>query len=424
MVLTQAAQSPQAIASRSVDYDVTIVGGGIVGLTLACSLKDSGLRIALMEARPKEAGFANRRAYAITLLSGRIFQRLGIWDEVLPQITTFQQIRLAEELHPEVVDLQPNDLGTPELGYVAEHGVLLRALHRCLEQCSTVDWLCPATVQSVRYESQQATLTVVSGDTVRQVTSRLVIAADGARSPIRQQAGIQTHGWKYWQSCITVVLRPEQSHQNIAREHFWASGPFATLPLPGNRCQIVLTAPHRQAQAWLEAPEAEFIAELQRRYQGQLGELEMVSDRQLFPVQLMYSDRYVQSRLALVGDAAHCCHPVGGQGMNLGIRDAAALAQVLTQAQQRGQDVGSLKILRRYERWRRLETLAILMFTDVLDRLFSNNWWWLRRLRRLGLWSMNRIWLVRHLSLRLMTGLSGRLPDLAQPGLNSTVDCS
>jgi 2-octaprenyl-6-methoxyphenol hydroxylase len=110
--------------------------------------------------------------------------------------------------------------------------------------------------------------------------------------------------------------------------------------------------------------------------------------------------------------------------MNLGIRDAAALAQVLTQAQQRGQDIGSLKILRRYERWRRLETLAILMFTDVLDRLFSNNWWWLRRLRRLGLWGMNRIWLVRHLSLRLMTGLSGRLPDLAQPGLKSTVDCS
>jgi 2-octaprenyl-6-methoxyphenol hydroxylase len=412
MVTTPATASSPAL-HRALDYDLTIVGGGIVGLTLACSLQASGLRIALIEARPKAAGFQNRRAYAITLLSGRIFNQLGIWDDVLPQITTFQQIRLAEELHPEVVQLRPTDLGTSELGYVAEHGVLLRSLHRRLEAGAGVDWLCPATVQSVTYEWDQATLTVALGDTVKTLTSRLVVAADGARSPLRHQAGIQTRGWKYWQSCVTVVLRPEQSHQNIAREHFWASGPFATLPLPGNRCQIVLTAPHREAQRLLEMPEADFIAELQHRYQGQLGEINLVSDRQLFPVQLMHSDRYVQHRLALVGDAAHCCHPVGGQGMNLGIRDAAALAQVLAQAHQRGQDIGSLRILQRYERWRRLETLSILLFTDFLDRLFSNDWGWLRGLRRLGLWLMNRIGLIRHLALRLMTGLSGRLPDLA-----------
>lgn len=412
----------------ALDYDVVIVGAGIVGLTLACALHTSGLRIAMVEARPKAEAYRSRRAYAITLLSGRIFQGLGVWDDILPHITTFKTIRLAEEFCPDVVNLSPQDLGTAELGYVAEHHVLVAALHRKLERAN-IDWICPAEVTQVDYGPARATAGMASRATVslaiasptpdtpptlRQITTQLVVAADGARSPIRQQAGITTHGWAYWQSCITAVLRSEKPHQNIAREHFWASGPFATLPLPDNRCQIVLTAPHQEADHWLNAPEEEFLAELNRRYQGQLGQLTLLSDRQRFPVRLMHSDRYVRHRLALVGDAAHCCHPVGGQGLNLGIRDGAALAQVLIRAARQRQDLGSLRVLKRYERWRRLETLAILAFTDLLDRLFSNRWMGVTTLRRLGLWLMKRVRPLKHISLRLMTGLSGQLPDLAK----------
>ncbi|WP_286132638.1 FAD-dependent hydroxylase [Leptolyngbya sp. O-77] len=400
--------------THRLDYDVAIAGGGIVGLTLACALKHSGLRVAVIEAKPIEAGFSWRRAYALTLMTGRIFAGLGLWDKILPQITTFRQIRLADEDSPAVVTLQPQDLGTAELGYVGEHHVLLRSLYEALDNAPNLTWHCPATLAGVDYESDHVNLHLEQEGERRTFTTQLLVAADGARSPLRESAGIGTHGWQYWQSCVTAVIRPEKDHGNVAREHFWTSGPFATLPLPDNRCQIVLTAPHAEATALLEIDETTFLAELERRYGGQLGRLELVGDRALFPVRLMQSDRYVQPRLALVGDAAHCCHPVGGQGLNLGIRDAAALAEVLTQAHATGKDLGTLPVLKRYERWRRLENLTILGFTDLLDRTFSNRWRPLVLARRLALRLMGGLRPLRFLALRLMTGLGGRSPQLAQ----------
>lgn len=396
------------------DYDLAIVGSGIVGLTLACLLKQSGLRIALIDAQPRESGLQQRRAYHLTLMTGQIFTGLGLWPEILPQITTFEEIRLADETSPAVVRLQPQDLGSEQLGYVGEHAVLVRALLTALEDAPNLTWLCPAQVTQASYGSEAATLDLQIGAETHQIRSRLLIAADGSQSRIRQWAGIKTQGWAYWQSCVTAVIRPEKPHQNVAREHFWGSGPFATLPLPDNRCQIVLTAPHAEAKRWAEVDDAEFLAELNRRYQGQLGQLELLNRRQLFPVKLMQSQRYVQSRLALIGDAAHCCHPVGGQGLNLGIRDAAALAEVLQTAHQQGEDLGSLTVLQRYERWRRFENWIILGFTDLLDRCFSNRWLPLVALRRLGLRTMRRLRLLKFLALQLMTGQLGRRPDVAR----------
>jgi 2-octaprenyl-6-methoxyphenol hydroxylase len=413
-VQSSPASLPATVAA--LDYDVTIVGGGIVGLTLACALKDTGLRIALIETNPRDAGLHYRRAYAITLMSGQIFQGLGVWADIVSNITTFEEIRLADADSPAIVNLRPQDLGTSELGYVGEHAVLVAALLKALEGAEQITWLCPAELLQADYQDQVTALTVAIDGGLRQVTTRLLVAADGSRSPIRQAAGIDTKGWQYWQSCVTAVIRPEKPHGNVAREHFWASGPFATLPLPDNRCQIVLTAPHAEAQRWLEVEESEFLAELDRRYHGQLGQLTIEGERRLFPVKLMQSDRYTRSRLALVGDAAHCCHPVGGQGLNLGIRDAAALAEVLTTAHQHGEDIGSPAVLRRYERWRKLENLLILGFTDLLDRLFSTDWAGIVALRRWGLRLMQRIGLLRFLALKLMTGLSGRSPQLAKAG--------
>ena len=396
------------------DYDVAIAGGGIVGTLLACALRNSGLRVVLIEAQGREVGLSKRQAYAVTLLSGKIFQGLGLWQEILPQITTFRQIRLSDADYPGVVRFLPEDLGTEALGYVAEHPVLLRSLYRCFDNSPNLTELCPAQVLQADYQPEGVMVMVTIAGETRMLRTRLLVAADGSRSPIRQQAGIRTHGWKYWQSCITCVIQPEKPHGSIAYERFWPSGPFAILPLPDNRCQIVWTAPHAEAKAMAALDDVSFLAELTRRYGDQMGKLSLASDRYVFQVQLMQSDRYTLPRLALVGDAAHCCHPVGGQGLNMGIRDAAALAQVLLQAHQKGEDIGNLRVLRRYERWRKLENLTILGFTDFLDRCFSNNWLPLVVLRRLGLWLMRTLRPMKYLALRLMTGQTGRSPQLAR----------
>ncbi|MEB3213888.1 MAG: FAD-dependent monooxygenase, partial [Leptolyngbyaceae bacterium] len=299
------AQSQESADNHQVlDYDLAIVGGGIVGLTLAAALKESGMTVALIESQPRAVAFQKRRAYAVTLMSGRIWDGLGIWHTILPRITTFKTIRLADADCTAVVNLRPGDLGTPELGYVAEHRVLAEALYDSLEDASSLTCYCPVKLTDVAHTSDWVELTLEDADQQRKLRTKLLVAADGARSPIRQQAHIKTTGWPYWQSCVTAVIQPENSHGAIAREHFWPSGPFATLPLTENRCQIVLTAPHDEAQEFLEMPVEDFLAELDRRYDHQLGNLEIVGDRLMFPVKLMQSQHYVRSRLALVGDAA------------------------------------------------------------------------------------------------------------------------
>lgn len=452
--LTQPISTPQApTPQRRFDYDLAIVGGGIIGLTLAAALRNSGLSVVLIEAQAESVAVAKGRAYAISLMSGRIFQGIGILDKILPQITSFGQICLSDADYAGVVQFHPQDLGTDGLGYAAEHRVLLTALQECLQDCSNVSWLCPAEVVGVEYQADAVELEVMvrgeiaqskiqppqppcppiprggpetpppaappltkggKGEEVKsKIRTRLLVAADGARSRIRSAAGIRTKGWRYWQSCVVATIKPEKPHNNIAYERFWPSGPMGVLPLPGNRFQVVWTSPHEEAKALSELDEKLFLQELERRTAGILGRLQLEGSRYVFPVQLMQSDRYTQPRLALIGDAAHCCHPVAGQGMNLGIRDAAALAQVLQSAHQQGEDIGDIRVLRRYERWRKNENLVILGFTDFLDRMFSNNLLPLVAVRRLGLWMLQRVRPFKSYALQLMTGLRGRHPELA-----------
>jgi 2-octaprenyl-6-methoxyphenol hydroxylase len=396
------------------DYDLAIVGGGIIGLTLACALKDSGLRVALIEAKPDSVAAKKGQAYAVHLLSGRIFEGIGVWDKILPQIATCRQVRLSDADYPDVVEFHLSDLGTEALVYVAEHQALLAPLQDLLQECPNVSYLCPVEVVKTQYEPEGVEIALLMGTESRTIRTRLLVAADGARSRIRTWAGIKTSGWQYWQSCIVAFVKPEKPHNDTAYERFWPSGPFAILPLPGNRCRIVWTAPHEEAKALVALDDQQFLAELNRRYGNQMGRLELEGDRFIFSVQLMQSDRYVMPRLALIGDAAHCCHPVGGQGLNMGIRDAAALAQVLQSAYESGEDIGNLQVLKRYERWRKQENLTILGFTDFLDRIFSNNWLPVVVVRRIGLWMLRRVRPLKIFALKLMTGLGGRSPQLAQ----------
>jgi 2-octaprenyl-6-methoxyphenol hydroxylase len=420
MPLTQPTQTlspPQALTNqRGYDYDLVIVGGGIVGLTLASALKDSGLSVLLIEAKVTSASVSKGQAYAVHMLSARIFQGIGVWEQILPQIAKYRHVRLSDADYPDVVEFATSDLNTPELGYVAEHQALLQPLQEFVKNCEHVTYLCPAEVVSTQYAQDIVTINIKIDEQIRTVRSKLLVAADGSRSPIRQAAGIKTHGWKYWQSCIVAFVKPEKPHNDTAYERFWPSGPFAILPLPENRCRIVWTAPHAEAKALCALDDEQFLAELTRRYGEQMGKLELLGDRFIFQVQLMQSDRYVLPRLALIGDAAHNCHPVGGQGLNLGIRDAAALAQVLQTANQANQDIGNLRILKKYERWRQKENLTILGFTDLLDRIFSNNFLPVVLVRRLGLAIMQRVPLVKIFALKLMIGLKGKTPELGKLG--------
>jgi 2-octaprenyl-6-methoxyphenol hydroxylase len=377
-------------------------------------LRSSGLRIAVIEAQSAQQVADRPRAYALSPLSARIFQVIGIWEQIAPAIAHFPQVILADADYPHRVVFTPADLadrGGSAVYYCAEHGVVENALQHQVAISDNVTCYYETQVQQVSYGAEVVEVVAANVQGQWRLSSSLVVAADGALSLLRQQTGIKTDGWTYWQSCITAFIAAEESHRDIAYERFWPSGPFAILPLPQNRCQIVWIAPHREAEALVALPTDQFMAEMQRRYGEQSGKLRLLSQPLMFPARLMHSRRYCQPRLVLLGDAAHCCHPVGGQGLNMGIRDAAILPQVLLKAQQQQRDLGDIQVLNRYGRRRRLENWVMLLFTDILNRTFSNDWRPIVAARRLILQLMILWPPLRQLMLRLMTGLWGTQPQ-------------
>ncbi len=387
-------------------YDVVIVGGGIVGLTCACGLRESGLQVAVIESQTAPAAAARQRAYAFSPVSAKILDGLGLWETVGPQLTPFAQVKLSDADYPKAITFRPQDGRSDAVYYSAEHRVLMSALQAAVQAADNIDYWCESQVLDVA----DGQLTVMRDQQPYTLQSQLIVGADGARSYVRDRAQIKTFGWPYWQSCITALIEPEHSHRNTAYEKFWPSGPFAILPLSHNRCQIVWTAPHDEAKALLALPKEQFLAELQARYGNDMGKLTLLNEPMMFPVQLMHSRQYVRPGIALIGDAAHCCHPVGGQGLNMGIRDATALAQVIQQASQKGETISSLTVLKRYQRWRKTENWFTLSLTDFLNRAFSNRFGPLLIARRGGIWLLDSVGPLKRLILKLMTGFFGKLP--------------
>jgi 2-octaprenyl-6-methoxyphenol hydroxylase len=419
-------------------FDVAIAGGGIVGLTLAAALKHSGLKVAIIEPQTQCVAAAKGQAYALHLSSRQILTGLGIWNQILPKIEAFRWVEMADADCPHQVNFQPADLGlgidqgNDAVGHVAEHQVLLTALQTDLQACPNVTWFCPYHVTETEFAPEAVTVQLAPAPNSSPASAaaaspiclraKLLVAADGAQSQIRQRLGIATQGWKYWQSCIVVTVAPERPQPQTAYEHFWPSGPFAALPLPNHQWRIVWTAPHTEAQAILGLDEPAFLAELTQRFGTQMGQLRLTSRPFIFPAKLMQARQYIAPRLALIGDAAHSCHPVGGQGLNLGIRDAAALAEILEAAHSQAQDLGSVAVLKRYQRWRRWENGLTLAFTDLLNRSFSNQFWPLQPLRRMGLWLMQRVPPVKTFALKFMAGVWGRQTALARLAINLNHD--
>jgi 2-octaprenyl-6-methoxyphenol hydroxylase len=394
--------------------ELVIVGGGLVGLSLATACAGAGLDVAVIDreepARLVDAAFDGRTS-AIAFGSQRILAGIGLWDDIAPEAEPIREIRVADGDSPLFLHYDHAEIGPDPLGHIVENRVLRRALLARAALLPTLRHLAPARVAAAVRKAGGIEVTLEDGGSVR---GALLAAAEGKASPLRQAAGIRTVEWRYPQTAIVCTAWHERPHLGIAVEHFLPAGPFAILPMTGDRSSIVWTERADLAPRLLALDAAGFHAELARRFGDFLGRIEMVGPRWSYPLSLMHAERYGADRLVLVGDAAHVIHPIAGQGLNLGLRDVAVLAELIVDARRLGLDIGNADILARYERWRRFDTVALAAVTDGLNRLFSNNFPPLAWMRGVGLAAVNRLPPLRRFLMRHAMGLVGRLPRLAR----------
>ncbi len=405
-------------ADQHIKSDILIAGGGLVGGTLAAALGGAGLSVTLVDPQAEKdqvsAAF-DGRASAIALGPQRMLRAVGLWDLLGGAAAPIQDIRVSDGgsslfCHYSHEELGAKDeLGQAPFGYMLENRFLRQAIFRRLAGLHGVHFLAPARITEMERGAAGVRARL---DTGQSVAASLLIGADGSGSPTRQAAGIGLTGWSYHQTGIICTVAHEKPHENVAHERFLAAGPFAILPLPGNFSSIVWSEGERLAARIMEMDEKDFHFQLSRRFGDFLGDMEVVGPRWAYPFSLQFARTCIGLRLALVGDAAHAMHPIAGQGMNMGLRDVAALAEILVDARRGGLDLGGAGLLGRYERWRRFDNMQMLALTDGLLRLFSNDIAPLRILRGLGLAAVNRAGPLKRYFMRHAMGLVGDLPRL------------
>ena len=393
---------------------VIILGGGMVGAALACALGRAGIPTVVVEAtespRPDPAGPYDLRVSAISLASETLFRNLGAWE-------TMAALRVSPYRRMEVwewggrVSFDAADAGEPHLGHIIENRVVQWALAQRARELPTVRWIAPARACAVRWHDDRVTLELNTGETLE---GSLVVGADGARSWLRQQADIPVRGWAYGQMGLVATVRTALPHRQTAWQRFMPGGPLAFLPLADGSCSIVWSLPEAEAKRHLDTPDWAFRDDLSRQVGARLGAVEWSSERAAFPLRLQHAQRYTGPRLALIGDAAHTIHPLAGQGVNLGLLDAAALAQVLTEAHTRGHDLGHPTHLRRFERWRKGDNWAMALSMDAFHRLFTPAHLPLRLARNLGLNLFHHTPTAKRQAIRHALGWRGETPELAR----------
>ena len=396
--------------------DILIVGGGVVGTTLACALQDSGLKSALLETNPPPDVQADDpidlRVSAVTRASQQIFTALGVWPGMtVRRVSPFREMHVWDAGGDGVIHFDAAELGEDALGHIIENRVIQRALWERLQNEGGVELLCPAAVAELARDGALFQARLTDG---RLLHARLVVGADGAQSRVRQSAHIQTHGWAYDQQALAATVSTEHSHHETAWQRFLPTGPLAFLPLHDGRSSIVWSTTPQQARQLLAADDAAFCRQLEEAFGGALGRITSVGERAVFPLRLQYADSYVQPGLVLIGDAAHTVHPLAGQGVNLGILDAACLAEVLKDALAHDRDIAALKVLRRYERWRKGHNLMMMAAMDGFKRLFGSEWEPLRLARNIGLTLTDSLSPVKYLIMSHAMGRAGDLPAAAR----------
>jgi 2-octaprenyl-6-methoxyphenol hydroxylase len=412
---------PAAEPSRSrgrgqdAQVELIVVGGGLTGLTLGVACAGAGLEVAVIDRESPETMLSepfDGRTTAIAHGSKQALDAIGLWPRIAVAAEPIREIRVADGASPFFLHYDHKDLGDAPLGYIVENRLLRRALMEEAAALPTLRHLAPRAVGHVEREDARATAHLADGG---RVSGALVAASDGGRSPLRRAAGIKTLHWDYPQASIVCTVRHELPHRGVAVEHFLPAGPFAILPMTGNRSSIVWTERADLAPKLLALDEARFMAELSRRFGDFLGALSLEGPRWSHPLSLLHAERYAAApRLALVGDAAHVIHPIAGQGLNLGIRDVAVLAELVVDQRRLGLDIGSPLLLERYERWRRFDNVMLAAVTDGLNRLFSNAVPGVALARDLGLAAVNRVPPVKRFLMRHAMGVVGDLPRLVR----------
>lgn len=401
--------------TQTMTSEIIIAGGGLVGNALAIALAQGGLKVTVIDPLPREQQVAaafDGRTSAISEASVRVLSRIGAWAHIAPQAQPIHDIRVCEEDKPGFVHYSDKDVGKP-FGYIVENNILRRGLFAALEAEANITLISPDKVKGFTLNDASITAQLESG---RTVTAPLLVAADGRFSSLRKQAGMTHRMIRYPQTAIVCVVEHEQPHHGLALEKFYPQGPFAMLPLTGNRSGIVWTEHPDDAPHYLALPEQEFDAELQRRVGDEAtilwGKVKSVGKRFSYPLALMHAEEFIGPRFVLVGDAAHGIHPIAGQGVNLGYRDVAVLAELLSEQRKLGLDLGSHAVLAHYQRWRKFDSVSMTASTDLLNRLFMSRLPGLSLLRRAGMSAVERMPPLKQFFMRHAMGLVGDLPRM------------
>jgi 2-octaprenyl-6-methoxyphenol hydroxylase len=395
--------------------DLVIGGAGFAGLALAIALRQGlgdSFAVTVVDPALGVAVSKDPRASAIAAAARRMFEAIEVWDAVEAQAQPILDMvvtdsKLDDAVRPTFLTFGGEVEEGEPFAHMVENRHLIDALVAKAKELG-VD-LRAGAVGGFEHRPNAINVTLANGDAI---SARLLVGADGAKSKIRETAGIASHGWNYDQSAIVTTVAHEREHSGRAEEHFLPAGPFAILPLTGNRVSIVWTETAREAERIVALSDAEFHNELEKRFGLHLGDLKVMAKPRAFPLGLFTAREFIGERLALVGDAAHIIHPIAGQGLNMGLRDVAALAEAIADAARLGLDIGAPDVLERYQRWRRFDTMTMGVATDGLNRLFSNSSDVLRLARDVGLGLVERMPALKRVFIREAAGFTGDVPKL------------
>ena len=405
------------LSASQTEPDVIVIGGGLNGATLAIALAQSGFSVTVLDAQPQATATApafDGRASAIAAASRRLFAAIGVWPHLAPYAQEIRDIVVTDgDLKrgpgPFFLRFDHGDGAADPLGHMAENRHIRMALFARLSELPAIDYRGGVRASSLERTDGAAIVTLQSGARLR---GRVAVACDGRRSAIAQAAGVRYVGWDYGQSGLVCSVAHEAPHGGVAHEYFLPAGPFAILPLKENRSSLVWTEKPAFAAAAMRMGDEAFLSEVRRRFGDFLGPVTLAGPRFSWPLEFSLADEYALPRLAILGDAAHGVHPIAGQGFNLGLRDVAALTEVLEDAALRGEDIGALDVLRRYGRMRRFDNTAMALGFDAINRIFSNDSGPLRALRGLALAAADRLDPLRRRLTQAAAGDEGALPRL------------
>ncbi len=401
------------------DSDIIIAGGALNGSALALALAGSGLSVSVVDpvapADQAADGF-DGRGYALALTSQRLLQAIGVWGNVAEHAQPLLEIKITdgragEGPSPFVLEFDHAEIEEGPMGYMVEDRYLRRALSAALETNPRIALVTGDKVVEQRVGPGRVAAVLASG---RTLNGAVLVGCDGRRSQVATRAGIKRSGWDYGQTALVCAISHERPHHGIAHQFFMPPGPLAILPLPGNQSSIVWTESHDEAARINALGDAAYLDVLRPRFGDFLGEISLAGARFTYPLNLTIANSFVAERVALVGDAAHGMHPIAGQGLNAGLKDVAALAEVLALAKRRGEDIGRIDVLERYQRWRRFDVMTLAAATDAVNKLFSNDNSLIRLGRDLGLGVVNALPGLRRSFIREAAGLTGELPRLLQ----------